>query len=113
MDRCRQRRREASVAHALLERASSLISTLKTTAADIASVRSSAVDRVGDVGRRGNGLATEIGALNAQIAASPSAAHDLLDHRELLVARLAELTGAQPHEPSVVRSTCTSVAGRS
>jgi flagellar hook-associated protein 1 FlgK len=36
--------------------------------------------------------------LNAQIAATPSAAHDLLDHRDLLVTRLAELTGAQPRD---------------
>jgi flagellar hook-associated protein 1 len=82
----------------LLERASSLISTLKTTAADIAGVRASAVDRVSALAAEANGLATEIGTLNAQIAATPSAAHDLLDHRDLLVARLAELTGAQPRD---------------
>ena len=83
---------------ALLERASSLIATLKTTAADIANVKSSAIDRVGTLAAEVNGLATEIASLNAQIGASPTAAHDLLDQRELLVTRLAELTGAQPHD---------------
>ncbi|HEX4981578.1 MAG TPA: flagellar basal body protein, partial [Ilumatobacteraceae bacterium] len=81
---------------ALLERASSLISTLQTTAADVASVKASAVGRLSTLASEANGLATEIATLNAQIAATPSAAHDLLDHRELLVTRLAELTGAQP-----------------
>ena len=83
---------------ALLERASSLISTLQTTAADIASVKASAVGRLSTLASEANGLATEIGTLNAQIAATPSAAHDLLDHRDLLVTRLAELTGAQPRD---------------
>src|SRR5688572_23534083 len=65
---------------ALLERASSLISTLQTTAADISGVRASAVDRLSTLASEANGLATEIATLNAQIAATPSAAHDLLDH---------------------------------
>ena len=83
---------------ALLERASSLISALRTTAADIAGVKTSAVDRLSTLAVEANGLATEIGMLNAQIAATPSAAHDLLDHRDLLVTRLAELTDAQPRD---------------
>ena len=83
---------------ALLERASSLISTLKTTAADIASVKSTAIDRVGTLAAEANGLATEIAGLNAQIGALADCSHDLLDQRELLVTRLAELTGAQPRE---------------
>jgi flagellar hook-associated protein 1 FlgK len=83
---------------ALLGRASSLISALHTTAADIATVKTTAVDRLATLAIEANGLASEIGSLNAQIASSPDASHDLLDQRELLVTRLAELTGGQPRE---------------
>ncbi|MGH9134080.1 MAG: flagellar hook-associated protein FlgK [Ilumatobacteraceae bacterium] len=79
----------------LLERASSLVSSLHRTAADIAGVRATAIDRVSTLAAETNGLAAEVAALNAQIASTPSAAHDLLDRRELILTELAALTGAQ------------------
>jgi flagellar hook-associated protein 1 len=83
---------------ALLGRASSLIAALHTTAADIADVKASAVDRFSTLAIEANEIATEIGSLNAQISSTPDASHDLVDQRELLVTRLAELTGAQSRD---------------
>ena len=81
----------------LLERASTLVSSIRRTAADLGAVRDSAIGRVATLAADVNDLAAEVAHLNATIVANPNAANDLLDRRDVLVSKLASLTGAVAH----------------
>jgi flagellar hook-associated protein 1 FlgK len=78
----------------LLERAETLVASLRRTASDIGATRDTAIARIASLATDANDLAAEIATLNATVVANPSAALDLIDRRDLLVTSLAQLTGA-------------------
>lgn len=84
----------------LLERAETLVSTIRRTAADLGAVEAQAKVQVDALATNVNEIAAEIATLNSMIATTPAAANDLLDRRQLLVGALGELVGArsQPTE---------------
>jgi flagellar hook-associated protein 1 FlgK len=77
----------------LLQSATTLVTSLNRTSADLTSVRDIAVDRVSGLAVEVNDLGNQIASLNGAIAASPGSL-DLIDQRDLLVTSVAKLTGA-------------------
>ncbi len=78
----------------LLANADSLTMSLHRTAADITSLKDTAITDVVALAGDANGLADQIATLNKAIMASPTGALDLLDQRDQAVTSLAQLTGA-------------------
>jgi flagellar hook-associated protein 1 len=88
----------------LLERAQSTVDALRRTDADLRSISDSAKSAVIDLASDANAIATQIAELNKAITGSANAANDLSDQRDVLIRRLAELTGAdaRPQESGSV-----------
>jgi flagellar hook-associated protein 1 FlgK len=81
----------------LLERATTLVSSLNSTSATLSRQRTNAISELGATVTEINTLADEVARLNKAIKAatvSGLSVNDLLDQRDLLATRLAELTGA-------------------
>lgn len=78
----------------LLENAQTLTTSLNRTAGQLQEVADSSRSRMGTLAAEVNDLADQIGNLNRQIAASFDGNLDLLDQRDVLVGRMANLTGA-------------------
>lgn len=83
---------------ALLQSADSLASSLHRGAADLTAVKDTAIAGMIDVANESNDLAAQIANINTKIVGDPAAANDLKDQRELLVTKLAQLTGAVSRE---------------
>lgn len=79
---------------ALLQSADSLASSLHRSSADLTAVKDTAIAGMIDVANESNDLAAQIATINTKIVGDPAAANDLMDQRELLVTKLAQLTGA-------------------
>lgn len=78
----------------LLERAQTVVDTLRRTAGDLQTVSDTAKAAVGDLAVDVNTLAEQIAELNHAITGSANAANDLSDQRDELIRQLSELTGA-------------------
>ena len=78
----------------LLENASTLVNSIHRTAADLQTVADGAIARMSVLAIEVNDLAGQIATLNSTINASPNGNLDLLDQRDVLVERMATLTGA-------------------
>jgi len=79
---------------ALLQSADSLASSLHRATADLTAVKDTATAGLIDIANETNDLAAQIATINTKIVGDPAAANDLMDQRELLVNKLATLTGA-------------------
>jgi flagellar hook-associated protein FlgK len=95
----------------LLERAQTVVDTLRRTSADLTTVSDTAKSAVADLATEVNGLAEQIAELNKAITGSANAANDLSDQRDMLVRRLAELTGADAR-PQVGGNVDVYIGGR-
>lgn len=78
----------------LLERAQSVIDTLRRANADLDAARLGAEEEIFALAADVNELASRIAQLNGAIAGSPTTPNDLLDQRDALVRDLSALTGA-------------------
>lgn len=78
----------------LLENAQTLATSLHRMSNDLQGVADSAVSRMSTLGAEVNDLASQLASLNSTIASSFQSNNDLLDQRDLLVGKLANLTGA-------------------
>lgn len=78
----------------LLENAQTLVTSLHRSSNDLQAVADTAVARMGTLAGEVNDLADQVAALNSTIASSFQGNNDLLDQRDLLVGKLANLTGA-------------------
>ncbi len=78
----------------LLENARTLTTSLNRTAGQLQTVADNATGRMVTLAAEVNDLGSQIAALNRSVTASFSENNDVLDQRDALVARLANLTGA-------------------
>jgi len=78
----------------LLANANTLAASLHSTAAEIASLKDTAMVRVSALANDATGLAAQIATLNKAILVDPDNSLDLKDQRGVLVTELAKLTGA-------------------
>jgi flagellar hook-associated protein 1 len=78
----------------LLENAQSLATNLNRASNDLQGVADGATARMGTLASEVNDLADQVANLNRTVASSFGENNDLLDQRDILVGRLANLTGA-------------------
>lgn len=78
----------------LLENAKTLTDSLHRTSADLQNVADAAVTRMNVLATEVNDLSGQIADLNRSINATPEGNLDMLDQRDVLMARMADLTGA-------------------
>ncbi len=95
----------------LLERAQGVIDALRGASTDLDAVEQSARVEVDAIAADINDLAAQIADLNSSIVATGGTANDLLDRRDLLVNRLAELSGAVAR-PSALGAVDVLIGGR-
>ena len=78
----------------LLERSQTVIDALRRASVDLDALEDSSKEAVVQLATDINDIAGRIAELNRTIVGSASSANDLLDQRDLLVTKLAELSGA-------------------
>ncbi len=78
----------------LLENADGLVTNLRRSSNDLQAISDGATARMNTIAAQVNDLADQIGNLNRTIGSSFGENLDLLDQRDVLVGRLANLTGA-------------------
>ena len=82
---------------ALLEQTSTVINGLRAKASNLQETWNTDVSRMKSLAGEVNDLATQVAGLNKAISASPEAANDLLDQRDILIGKLSQLVGATPY----------------
>lgn len=78
----------------LLENAQTLTTNLHRSSADLQSVADASVVRMGVLATEVNDIASQIANLNKSINATPEGNLDMLDQRDQLMGKMAQLTGA-------------------
>lgn len=79
----------------LLERSATLVASIQRTAGDIDAIKVQSQARLAMVVDDANALADQVAQLNLTITANPTAALDLMDQRDLVVRKLADLVGGE------------------
>lgn len=85
---------DLAVRNQLLDSAADLVDTLGRASHDLDTIEEGAALQITTLSVEVNDLATRIADFNSSIVGSTGAANDLMDQRDVLVVRLAELTGA-------------------
>lgn len=103
---------DSAVRSQLLERAQSVIDTLRRASADLDAAALGTEQEIYSLASDVNELASRIAQMNAAIAGSPTTPNDLLDQRDALVRELSALTGAVAR-PGQGGQVDISIGGRS